>query len=379
MMKTISILLCLCLLMAIPAFAEEAVLYVNGEAITLSELKDKTQNTSVFNQQTNDALTEEEKQARQERVYQEALMALISEKALIQEAENRGYTQENETVRAIADQKYTAMIASVENYIRSTYTNLEGEELDAQVDSLLKTTGASREEYKRIAMQSAQLALLDEALANEAAAVDETAVAEKYEALYAEQKARFADQNAFEAAMLQGEIVVHRPTGLKLIQKAEFLFEDGAYGLIAQTAAISPDLAEEMKNDQYARLEPWVAEIRQSVLDGKMTFAEVMEACKAGSSGTVNYFNEASTRFNDDYYSRAQVFADVGEVSTPYQMTNGYALLYYAGELPACDRVPVEEVEAAIAELLQEENRSGYLAQARTEIVLAAEITYPEG
>ena len=78
MMKTISILLCLCLLMAIPAFAEEAVLYVNGEAITLSELKDKTQNTSVLNQQTNDSLTEEEKQARQERVYQEALMALIS-------------------------------------------------------------------------------------------------------------------------------------------------------------------------------------------------------------------------------------------------------------------------------------------------------------
>jgi len=379
MMKKIAILLCLCLLMAIPAFAQEVVLYVNGEAITRSELTAKTQNTSILNQQTNDTLTEEEKQARQERVYQEALMSLISEKALIQEAENRGYTQENEAVLAIADQKYKAMISSVENYIISTYTDLEGEALDAQVDSLLKTTGASREEYKKIAMRSAQLALLDEALANEAAAVDEAAVAEKYEALYSEQKARFVDQNAFEAAMLQGEIIVHRPTDLKLIQKAEFLFPDGAFGLIAQTAAVSPELAEEMRNDQYAQLEPWVTEIRQSVVDGEMTFTEVMEVCKAGSSGTVNYFNEASTRFNDDYYSRAKAFANVGEVSTPYQMTNGYALLHYAGELSACDRVPLEEVGEAIAALLMEEGRSERLSQARTEIVLSAEITYPEG
>lgn len=379
MMKKLSILICLCLLMALPSLAEEAVLFVNGEAITQAELEAKVQNTNILNQQTNDTLTEEEKQARDERVYSEALMSLISEKALLQEAENRGYTQENESVLAMADQKYEAMIASVENYIIATYTDLEGDELDQQVDSLLKTAGASREEYKKIALQSAQLALLDEELANAAAIVDEAAISEKYEALYLEQQERFKDQNAFEAAMLQKEIVVHRPTDLKLIQKAEFLFADGAYGLIAQTAAVSPELAEEMENDQYAQLEPWVTEIRNAVVNGEMTFAEVMEACKAGSSSTVNYFHESSTRFNDDYYSRAKAFETVGEVSTAYQMNNGYALLYYAGELPACDRVPLEEVKEAIAELLTEEGASERLSQARTEIVTSAEITYPEG
>lgn len=379
MMKTLSILICICFLLILPVFAEEAVLYVNGETITKDELNAKVQNTQVLNQQTTDTLTDEEKQAREERVYQEALMSLISERALIQEAENRGYTQDNEAVLALADQKYTAMISSVENYIISTYTDLEGEALDAQVDSLLKTTGASRESYQKIAVQSAQLALLDEALSSEAVMVEEAAVAEKYEALYAQQKESFKDQNAFEAAMLQKEIVVYRPTTLKLIQKAEFLFADGAYGHIVQTTAINQELAEEMKNDQYAQLEPWVTEIRQSVSDGKMTFAEVMEACKEGSSGTVNYFHESSTRFNDDYYSRAKAFETVGEVSTPYQMTNGYALLYYAGELPACDRVPLEEVRDEIANLLVEEDANERLIQAKTEIVLAAEITYPEG
>ena len=57
--------------------------------------------------------------------------------------------------------------------------------------------------------------------------------------IYEQQKATFdADENAFEAAMLSGEIVVHRPVALKLIQKAEFLFDSGASALIRQTAAV---------------------------------------------------------------------------------------------------------------------------------------------
>ena len=110
-----------------------------------------------------------------------------------------------------------------------------------------------------------------------------------------------------------------------------------------------------------------------------MSFTALMESLKAGSSETVNYFHESSTRFPEAYHSRAAAFTQPGEVSTAYAMHNGYALLCYAGDLPACDRVPLEEVEETIAAQLREERQSEQLTRLRTEIVIAAEITYPEG
>lgn len=378
MFKRISLLLALFLLMAIPAYAQDIVLYVNGEAVTREELDEKLKNTKILNQQTSEDLTEEEQQARDERAYQEALTALISERALLQEAENRGFIQDNPDVLAVADQKYQSMLSSVESYVLASYPNLADEELQSQVDSLLKASGASREAYREIALKSAQLAALDDALASKMPEPDSASVEAEYERLYLQQKEQFADQNAFEAAMLQGEVVVHRPVDLKLIQKAEFLFEDGAYGLISQTSAINPDLAEEMKADQFAQLEPKVEAIREALLAGETSFEDVMESCKAGSSQSVNYFHENSTRFGEEYYQRACAFTSVGEVSTAYRMTNGCALLYYADDLPACDRVPLEEVREAISQKLQSESESEWLTQQRTEIVLAAKITYPE-
>ena len=105
----------------------------------------------------------------------------------------------------------------------------------------------------------------------------------------------------------------------------------------------------------------------------------MMESCKKGSSAVVNYFHENSTRFNEDYYSRAAAFETVGEISTAYRMPNGYAVLYYAGELSACDRVPLEEVRERILEELGGDIRLNTLKEARTQIVTSAQITYPEG
>ena len=371
--------LCLCLLLTASALAEEVVLYVSGEAITQADLDDRIQNSEILNRQTSESLTEEEIAARTERAYREALLSLISERALLQEAERRGYTRENEEVRAAADTKYEAMIASVERYVLASYPTLSGEELAAQVDSLLDATGADREKYRQIAVRSAQLALLDAALACELPQPGAQDIAARYEQLYDEQTARFADENAFEAAMLQGEIVVHRPVTLKLIHKAEFPFEEGAYALIVQTEAINADMAKDMRADQLAKCRAAAEAAREAVMGGDMSFAELLESLKAGSSGTVNYFHESSTRFPEAYHSRAAAFTQPGEVSTAYAMHNGYALLCYAGDLPACDRVPLEEVEEAIAAQLREERQSEKLTRLRTEIVVAADITYPEG
>lgn len=375
-------LLCVCLslLMAACALAQEAVLYVNGEPITQNELDQKVKNAKVFNAQATAGLTDDEKQQREQRMYQEALMSLISERVLIQEAEKRGFTQDNDVVKAVADQQYQETIASVERYVLSSYPGLEGEELEAQVQSVLASTGNSLEKYRELANHSAMLAVLDAALLDEWEGPADEDVQAHYDALYEEQKELFSrDQNAFEAALLQKQIVLYRPVDLKVIQKAEFLFEDGAFALISQMATMNPESAEKMRADQYEKTQPKVEKAMQQVISGEMTFAEVMENCKAGSSSVVNYFHESSTRFNEDYYSRAAAFEKVGEISTAYQMPNGFAVLYYAGDLPACDRVPLEEVREFIVEELGDEMRLENLKEARTQIVTSAQITYPEG
>lgn len=372
------VLICACFLCLLPAAraqSSEIAAYVNGRPILESQLEERLKNTRLLNALASENLTEEQLREREESARREALDALTTEEALLEEAEKRGLTLEQDVIRADAGQRYEQMIAMVESYVLSAYSSLEGEALAQQVDALLAASGASRELYREAAQRNAMLAALDEALVKELPAPDEEAITARYETIYEQQKATFdADENAFEAAMLSGEIVVHRPVALKLIQKAEFLFDSGASALIRQTAAVSEEAAAEMRDDQYRKLDVRLEAAQEALASGEKTFADIMEECKAGSSQTVNYFHESSTRFNEDYYQRAAAFEEVGEVSTAYAMTNGYALLYYAGNLPACERVPLEEVRDLIAEVLAQESRSEQLAQARAAIVEAAVI-----
>ena len=372
------VLICACFLCLLPAAraqSSEIAAYVNGRPILESQLEERLKNTRLLNALASENLTEEQLRDREESARREALDALTTEEALLEKAEKRGLTLEQDVIRADADQRYEQMIAMVESYVLSAYSSLEGEALAQQVDALLAASGASRELYREAAQRNAMLAALDEALVKELPAPDEETIAARYETIYEQQKATFdADENAFEAAMLSGEIVVHRPVTLKLIQKAEFLFDSGASALIRQTAAVSEEAAAEMRDDQYRKLDVRLEAAQEALASGEKTFADIMEECKAGSSQTVNYFHESSTRFNEDYYQRAAAFEEVGEVSTAYAMTNGYALLYYAGNLPACERVPLEEVRDLIAEVLAQESRSEQLAQARAAIVEAAVI-----
>lgn len=372
------VLICACFLCLLPAARAQSIeiaAYVNGRPILESQLEERLKNTRLLNALASENLTEEQLREREESARREALDALTTEEALLEEAEKRGLTLEQDVIRADADQRYEQMIAMVESYVLSAYSSLEGEALAQQVDALLAASGASRELYREAAQRNAMLAALDEALVKELPAPDEETIAARYETIYEQQKATFdADENAFEAAMLSGEIVVHRPVALKLIQKAEFLFDSGASALIRQTAAVSEEAAAEMRDDQYRKLDVRLEAAQEALASGEKTFADIMEECKAGSSQTVNYFHESSTRFNEDYYQRAAAFEEVGEVSTAYAMTNGYALLYYAGNLPACERVPLEEVRDLIAEVLAQESRSEQLAQARAAIVEAAVI-----
>lgn len=370
----ISLMICL-LLAAGVCGAEEIAATVNGRPVTEEALQERLQTSQIVNTYATAEMTQEEKDEIARVAREAALQVLIREEALLDEAEKRGFGSDSPEVRAEADSLYEQMIASAEAYVLASYPNLSGEELAVQVDTLLGIAGGSRENYKALALRSAALSALDAALMEELQNPSEAEIQAYYDTLYAEQKAQFdMDHNSFEAAMLQEKLVVYRPVDLKMIQKAEFLFEQEALALIRQTAAINVDMADEMRADQHRLLLPSVEKVHQELINGSRSFAEVLEGLKPGSSQKYNYFNEASSRFNDDYYSRAAAFENVGEISTIYEMTTGFAILYYAGDVPDCEKVPLEEVREQICSIIVSENSAEALQTAKDQIVAAAEI-----
>ena len=375
MKRIIALLLFLALLPGmVPAGAEEdgVVATVNGAAILESELRLRTAASSLMNAQGQ--LSRQERDQREREARRAALDQLIQERALLQEAEKRSIRLAGE-VQADAQERYARMIAAVESYALSYYPSLTGAELDAQVDSLLAATGTGRDQYRASAQEAALLDALEEALCGEMPQPTQKELAQAYQELYARQKALFdQSENDFEAALLKGEMVVYRPRTVKLIQKAEFTFDPKAIALIRQTRAVSPADAEAMEKDQYLQLAAKVETVYEALLAGSRAFDDVLEEWEPGSSGKVNYFHPSSTRFGESYYSRADAFTQVGEISTAYVIPNGYAILRYAGDLEACQQVPLEQVQEALASQLLARRREAYLAQRKAEMVAGAEV-----
>ncbi len=365
------------LLSAAPGSAGEdgAVATVDGAPILESELRLRTATSSLMNAQGQ--LSQQERDQKEREARRSALDQLIQERALLNEAKRRGISLTGAT-QADAQKRYHRMIASVESYVLSYYPNLTGGELDAQVDALLKTAGASRDQYRASAQQAALISALEKALCQEMPQPDPQELQQAYQELYARQKVLFDEsENDFEAALLKGELVVYRPRSLKLIQKAEFTFPPEAMALIRQTRAVSPGDADAMEKDQYLLLADRVEAVYGALMEGSRAFGDVLEELEPGSSGKVNYFHPSSTRFGESYYSRANAFVTPGEISTAYVIPNGYAVLYYAGNLEACGQVPLEQVQEALSQQLLAERQEAYLAQRRAQLVEGAEIWRP--
>ena len=363
MKRWIVLALLLALLAAVPAGAEDdAAAWVDGVPVTQAQL-DKRLSTA------RGGGDEADRRAA-------ALCALIEEQALLNEASRRGITCTGD-VRTDADRRYERTLDAIRQYVLSQYPDLSGDALEQTMDALLDAMAVDLDDYRDAAERSALLDALDDALAQDMPQPDDADVRARYDALYADQSARFpGDENALEAALLAGDVVVCRPVALKLIKKAEFTFDDLAQALIADASKTDAEEAAGMAMDQYRLLADAVEPIYEDLVAGRRSFDDVLEEIEPGSSAKVNYFHPSSTRFGEDYYQRADAFETVGEISTAYVIPNGYALLYYAGDLPVCDPVPLEQVRGAIEDALRAERRGEWLAARHAEILAAAEVTY---
>lgn len=375
MMKRILLLLFLVLAISTGAIAEEYIPAALVDGIPIPEVLLRVQlaTAGLMAEAGGEDPSDAEAAARKA-----ILDKLILEQACINDAERNGITLMGEVLQD-ADQRHEKMIGQAESYVHLSYPNLTGPELDRQVDALLRVSGADRSVYRLLAERGALMSAYEAFLLSEMPLPGEDEIQAEYEALWQEQKLLFdTDENAFEAALLNGDTVVYRPVTLKKIQKAEFKFDKEVIRVLRNLRQINPEAAVGIEEEEYARLDETVLPVHEALTKGKLSFPDVLEDLRSGSSSQVNYFHESSTRFSEDYYTRAAAFAVPGEISSVYRIVNGYAILYYAGDLPACERVPAEEVREQIAASLLSGYRESWLEEKKQTVLSLSEIEYSE-
>lgn len=353
------------------AVDEEIAVYVDGVGIPESLVASRVNAGTALNT----GMSSEEKEAALAQARKTALLNLITEQVCLNEAERLGLDKDP-GIAEETEVRYEKMIGSVESYIRSSYPNLDRDAMDEQVDSLLNLLGESRESYRETAARYALISALENYWLERYPDPTPDAVRAYYDELYSRQKERFdADENAFESAMLNGELVLYRPTDLKLIRKAEFLFDDDVIKFLRQARQLGVSNADVQIQEHYHMLADQVEPIYEALLNGETTFDEVLENIEEGSSARVNYFHPSSTRFNQEYYDRANAFTEIGEISTAYLITNGYAVLEYYGDIPAGE-LTVEESSEAIREMIIRESSKEYLTAMKQDLLEKAEIVF---
>lgn len=354
---------------------ESVIAYVGDVPITRAMAEHRASSGTAISSAS--ALSDEEKAAAREEAVRQALFSLIAEQACVNEAERLGLDLDENTA-AETERLYNRMIEAIENYVRISYPNLDRASMDEQVDSLLKLLGESRESYRETARRSALISALEAHWMNDYPEPSADEIKTFYDEIYSAQKERFdADENAFESAMLNGELVVYRPRDLKLIRKAEFLFSEDISTYLRQLRQLGVSNADRQIQDQYHMLADEVEPVYEALLSGEKSFTELLEELEPGSSEKVNYFHPESTRFSADYYTRADAFSEVGEISTAYIIANGYAVLEYYGSLPAGELSP-EEAAEAIRSAITAAGSKEYLTARKQDLLDHAEIRFTE-
>lgn len=365
-MRLSALVLALILALSFGSYAESSdgiVALVNQEPIQLSELlqRAKPQIASLDVFATSASATE--KKAQRDVLYAKVLEEMIFERIALQKAVEKGIVVDA-AIKEDASQKYTHLLKQTEEYARRHNPEAKDEAFDALVDTLLHSSGNTREELKKSTLQGALLDALYKKVQQEVGSIPERDVYAYYENLHQAQiKAFDADVQVMEQYLLRDQLVLYRPVRCKLIKKAEWNIDSKVMRIIRTLRSVgSHREAEQIWDEQIALLQQQAEAILDKVHRGEKTFDGMMEELAPGSSQRVNYFTEQSKRFDEQYRQRVGAFTALGEVSCPYVTPNGLAVLYYAGDLPTVEKVPYNEVREKLERDLLEEAGKAHLA-----------------
>ena len=245
----------------------------------------------------------------------EILNKLVEEQVIQNKLDSMGIEVTDE-IRQKAEENCQATLKTVEEYVKTSYPDLTGTDLEETISMILSSQGLTKESILESAIQKSLLDELINTVKNEIKQVDETAVKTYYDSLYKEQKTAFDDNiSNFEQVLLSGEPVIYRPVETRVIKQLYIKFDGDVISLINQLKSYGSDEeAKKMQDDQYIRITAKVDDVISRLKSGT-SFETIMDEFSEGSSGTVNYISDLSTRFPDEFKKAAMSIAETGDIS----------------------------------------------------------------
>lgn len=341
--------------------ADEVVARVGDTEILYSQLAEQMVMLEAMYSGLLEQFTSEQLQEKLHDAALSSLEILVSQQILNSKIDEYGLTLTPEEQEE-ANQAWDQTIEDITNSVKQDYPDLTGEDLDAMVQSALEISGKEKQTVVDNAVQSILVRKLKEQVMSETPRPDRQRVEEFYASLLAEQREQFdQDVTQFESAMIMGEPVVYVPRDYRIIQEIQLKFDDEVVQLLNQMEPYDTDDSdsyEEMLALEYQRLrEESVPGLYRQLEEG-VSFSQLMEAIKPGSSSTFNYVCEDTTRLSQEYQQAALSISQPGETSdTPVQQNRGYTILYWADSLKAGE-IPLEEVYDLLEQQLLEEDRN---------------------
>jgi hypothetical protein len=354
--------------------ADIIVASVDGSPIMLAQINEQTATMEMMYQNLGGNLSDEEIAEKTLKGKLEILNKLVEEQVIQNKLNSMGIEVTDE-IRQKAEESCQATLKTVEEYVKTSYPDLTGTDLEETISMILSSQGLTKESILESAIQKSLLDELINTVKNEIKQVDETAVKTYYDSLYKEQKTAFDDNiSNFEQVLLSGEPVVYRPVETRVIKQLYIKFDGDVISLINQLKSYGSDEeAKKMQDDQYIRMTAKVDDVISRLKSGT-SFETIMDEFSEGSSGTVNYVSDLSTRFPEEFKKAAMSIAEMGDISATLKADYGYIILNWADTIKAADPVAFEDVRADLESFLLEDERNAAFENKKQEWIEEADI-----
>ena len=375
-----------------------------GEPVVVAEFNGGELLSTEVIEPSNDQLATEafgfgDAEADSAETLQTVMATLVADKISYLKAQELGLTELTAADMAALTAEMQLYYEEQKAFYRDTVnvTGMTAEEADAAVEQYLREeigitlealVAEEKENYWRVK-------LFNEVTNAEAATEEEIQAA--YDALLADQKARFtAEQDEYEFAIMSGETIAYNLEGYRFVKHILLTFDDPADAiavedLYAQIAELNPDtdfeqitaLQEEL-NGYYAELDAKadaiIAELNAGAdFDAMVAQHGQDEGMAYEPTKSTGYTISAnSLRFSTDFVEGCMMLENVGDVSVPVHTVSGVHIIKYIGDVTPGE-VSIDAVRATLeAEVLADKQELSYINQEAQWITDANVKYYPE-
>ena len=335
---------------------------VNGEEIIYDRISGQVAVLESMYNAIASQLSEEELKTKLHEGALGIVNSFITNEILLQKAKEYGIELTAEEIET-AEKQWDVRRQSIIDGVKKDYPELEGEDLQKMTDFALDTADLDKTAIVREAKEAMTIAKLKEKVLEEVDTVEQTEIDAEYDILLTEQKELFKDNTAFETEMLSGNPVLWIPEDYRVIRELNVQFEPETLAFFRDLKQYDDEESttyEDLLKEEFAKLRlEKLKKITEEYAGGK-TFAELCKEYDPGNENKLNYINEHSTRFSDEYKNIAMSIKEPGTAGDEYlQREYGFSILYWDSILKA-GLTDEAEAKKAIGEKLIKDKQVRY-------------------